>query len=247
MAIAPDYSGAPVPVREDLRDSQQRVWKHLASPGSWFTGAERLAVAAESRNVSKCRLCRDRKDAASPNAVQGEHDSVTDLPEALVDVIHRVRNDSGRLSKSWFDATLASGLDEGRYVEAVGIVALLAGADFFCRALGIPPHPLPEALPGAPSGHRPEGLSEGGAWLPMLAPRDATGPDANLYFGEAFVPNIARALSSVPSHVPALLGTMAAMYIPPGGLLDPSVSRDLDRLQIELVASRVSALNECFY
>ncbi|MBW2373442.1 MAG: hypothetical protein JRF70_13000, partial [Deltaproteobacteria bacterium] len=60
MAVALDYSTAPVPVREDIRDSQQRVWKHLASPGSWFTGAERLAIAAESRNAPECRLCRDR-------------------------------------------------------------------------------------------------------------------------------------------------------------------------------------------
>ena len=45
----------------------------------------------------------------------------------------------------------------------------------------------------------------------------------------------------------ALLGTMAALYIPPGGLLDFTMRRDLDRLQIELVASRVSAMNECFY
>jgi alkylhydroperoxidase family enzyme len=28
---------------------------------------------------------------------------------------------------------------------------------------------------------------------------------------------------------------------------NPSARRDLDRLQIELVAARVSALNECFY
>jgi hypothetical protein len=247
MAAALDYSAAPVPVRKDIQDSQQRVWKHLASPGSWLSGAERLSIATESRNAPECRLCRERKDAVSPNAVRGEHDSVTELPETLVDVIHRVRNDPGRLSRSWFDATLASGLDKGRYVEAVGIVTLLAGADFFCRALGIPAHRLPEAVSGEPSGQRPEGLSDGGAWVPMLAPENASGADANLYGGEAFVPNIVRALSSVPSHVSALLGTMAALYIPPGGLLDFTMRRDLDRLQIELVASRVSAMNECFY
>ena len=81
----------------------------------------------------------------------------------------------------------------------------------------------------------------------MLAPEDASGADEDIYGGEPFVPNIVRALSSVPGHVSALLGTMAAMYIPPGGLLDFGVRRELDRLQIELVASRVSAMNECFY
>jgi hypothetical protein len=36
-------------------------------------------------------------------------------------------------------------------------------------------------------------------------------------------------------------------YVAMGEIPDPSVRRDLDRLQMELVAARVSAMNECFY
>lgn len=242
-----DYSSAPVAVREDLQRAQARLLEHLASPGCWFSGAERLAIAEESRRADRCGPCRERKAALSPAAVAGGHDAGADLPAPLVDVIHRVRTDPGRLSRRWFDGVRAAGLDEGRYVEAIGIVALLAGADWFCRALGIPPHRLPEAKPGAPSGHRPRGLSDQGAWVPMLAPADASGPEADLYGGASFVPNVLRALSSVPGHVRTLVASSEAHYLPAGGLVDPSARRHLDRMQIELVAARVSALNECFY
>ncbi len=36
-------------------------------------------------------------------------------------------------------------------------------------------------------------------------------------------------------------------YVAMADLMNPEVGRDLDRMQIELVAARVSALNECFY
>jgi alkylhydroperoxidase family enzyme len=80
----------------------------------------------------------------------------------------------------------------------------------------------------------------------MLAPEDATGPEADLYESD-FVPNIARALSQVPDHVRILQRETATHYVHLRDLQNPGVGRDLDRLQIELVAARVSALNECFY
>ena len=38
-----------------------------------------------------------------------------------------------------------------------------------------------------------------------------------------------------------------AHYLSIGGLMDPTLRRSIDRMQIELVAARVSAMNECFY
>ena len=78
----------------------------------------------------------------------------------------------------------------------------------------------------------------------MLLPEDAAGPEKGLYGGLPMVPNIMRALSSVPDHVRALLDWMGSHYV---SVSDLSEERAIDRLQIELVASRVSALNECFY
>jgi len=242
----PDYDAAGVPVRDDLQQTHRETLEYLSRPGCWLTGAERLAIAAESRNASACPLCCERREALSPEHPGGEHARVSDLPAPLVELAHRVRFDSGRLSRGWFDRLRADGVEEGPYVEAVGIVALVAGMDAFCRALGVPPFALPGPLAGEPSRHRPENLRDGIAWVALLAPEDAAGPEADLYETE-FVPNIARALSQVPDHARMLQRQTASHYVHLRDLQNPGVGRDLDRAQIELVAARVSALNECFY
>ncbi len=242
-----DYSAAGIPVREDLRQAQTEHWEHLASAGTWWSGAERVGIAAESRQALVCELCSVRKTALSPASVPGEHDGLGGLPVNTIEVIHRVRTDPARLSRRWFQGVLASRLAVGAYVELVGIVSMLAGLDAFARALSIPVFPLPEPRSGEPSRHTPEGTREGTAWVPMLAPEDAAGPESELYQGEPFVPNIMRALSLVPDEVRALRRLSHAHYVPEGKLQDTSYGRDLERMQIELVAARVSALNECFY
>ena len=254
MSNAPDpaieYAGADVAVRADLRDSHRAVLDALRRPGNWFTGAERIAIAAESRHAPGCALCVARKSALSPEQPRGEHERTpagSGLPAAVVEVAHRVRTDSGRLTRAWFERTLASGLAEGPYVEAVGVVTLLAGLDYFCRALGVPLLPLPAPLPGEPSHQRPAGLRSGIAWVALLAPEDATGPEADLYETAPLIPNIARALSSVPDHVRLLQRATRSHYLPLADLGNPMKGRAIDRMQIELVAARVSAINECFY
>jgi hypothetical protein len=242
-----DYSTAGVPIREDLQQAQRAHWEHLASPGTWWSGAQRVGIAAESRQALECELCTQRKTALSPASVPGEHDSLDVLPGSAVEVAHRVRTDPARLSKRWFQGIVASGLETGAYVELVGIVTMLAGLDAFTRALGMAPFPLPQPLPGNPSRYAPQGTKEGIAWVPMLAPEDASGPETDLYEGEPFVPNIMRALSLVPDEVRALRRLSHSHYVPEGKLQDTSYGRDLDRMQMELVAARVSALNECFY
>lgn len=242
-----DYSAAGLPIRADLREAQNAHWEHLRAPGTWWPGAQRVGIAAESRQAMDCSLCRDRKGALSPASVPGEHDSLGNLPANVVEVVHRVRTDPARLSRRWFQGVVASGIEDGAYVEVIGIVTMLAGLDAFARALGLPPFPLPEPLPGEPSRTRPASARSGIAWVPMILPEDATGPEADLYGGEPFVPNIMRALSLVPDEVRALIRLSHAHYVPNGKLQDPGYGRALDRTQMELVAARVSALNECFY
>ena len=65
-------------------------------------GAERVNIAREIRQSQHCVLCRRRKEALSPYQVDGSHDVVSDLPEVMVEVIHRVVTDSARLTKNWF-------------------------------------------------------------------------------------------------------------------------------------------------
>ena len=240
------YAGAPVPVREDLRQAHRFLLDHVRSPGTWWTGAERVAIAEESRRAPRCALCRERRDSVSPG-VPGRHDGPPRLPESVVDTVHRIRTDPPRLSKSWFDGVIAGGLDAGRYVELVGVTTLTAGLDYFARALGVDPLPFLPALPGEPSRHRPAGAKPETAWVPMIAVADATGPEADVYGGSDFVPNIVRAMSLVPDEVRALRRATESHYVPVAQIGDPTVRRALERPQMELVAARVSALNECFY
>ncbi len=242
-----DPPAAELPLHDDLVRTHRALVDHLAGPGSWWSGAERVAIAAESRAGEDCALCRARKGALSPEHGPGEHDRVGALPAPLVELAHRIRTDPARLSRSWFEDVTAAGVCEGPYVEAVGIVAIVAGMDSFCRALGRPPYPLPEPVPGDPSGHRPANAKPGPGWVSTLAPEHATGEEADLYSNATFVPYIRRALSLVPADTRALQSMMSSHYVRIEDVLNPSVGRDLDRMQMELVAARLSALNECFY
>src|SRR5438552_2311154 len=81
------------------------------------------------------------------------------------------------------------------------------------------------------------------AWGPIIEER--TGPQADLYGDGAFIPNIVRALSLVPDEVRMLRRLSDTHYLAIEKIPDPTARRALDRMQMELVAARVSALNEC--
>lgn len=240
-----DYGGFEV--RDDIRAAHAKLWEHLSAPGTWWTGAQRVAIAAEARRADRCALCAARKLALSAQAVGGEHETPETLPENVVDVIHRVRTDPARLARSWFEGVIAGGLDVASYVELIGVVTMLTGVDYFARSLGVAPFQLPAPCPGDPSRHLPASAKPGTAWVPMIAPEDAAGSEADLYPAGAMIPNIMRALSLAPAEVRMLFVLASSHYLRIEQLGDPTARRALDRMQMELVAARVSALNQCFY
>jgi len=241
------YRAALVPVRDDFAAAHTRFWGRLASPGAWWTGAERVAIAAEMRQAWHCALCQARKQALTPRAIQGRHDHLNTLPEAAVEVIHRVVTDPGRLSRKWFQETVTAGLSVGEYVEIIGTLAAMVSIDSFCRGLGVPLHPLPQPQPGAASHYRPPGAIQEDAWVPMIPVDRATGAEADLYGGQT-AGNVLRAMSLVPDEVRTLCDLSAVHYLPMGQVRDPSASTGaLTRIQMELIAGRVSALRQCFY
>jgi hypothetical protein len=241
------YADAPVPVREDLQAAHRRAWARLAAPGTWWTGPERVAIAAEVRHASRCALCARRREALSPLAVDGAHDRLEHaLPAAAVEVIHQITNDPGRLSRTWFDRVMGGGLGDHQYVEILGTVVTVVSIDSFCRGIGVPPRPLPEPRAGVPSRYRPAGAEPAGAWVPMIAEGRLSGAEVGLY-GTPRTGNVIKAMSLVPDEVRGLLDLSAAHYLSPAQMMDLGRGRSLDRMQIELVAGRVSALRECFY
>ncbi len=232
------------PIRPDLVEAYRRAWNHIAGPGTWLTGAERVAVADETRRARDCALCRERKEALSPFAVEGDHDHGGGLSEPLVDAVHRVTTDAARLSERWVRGLLEQGTTIERYVETLGVTVLVISIDRFCHAMGLPEEPLPQALSGTPTEEPAQDLVEGEAWVPMQS-KERVARALGLPMGQA--PYVVRALSLVPAEVEAWQSLSAAQYLSIERMRSFDSPRAIDRSQIELVAGRVSALNECFY
>ena len=87
---------------------------------------------------------------------------------------------------------------------------------------------------------------EGVDWAPIqTADRNLGLPeDADLYTKDRNG-NVIRALSLVPDEVRGLIDQSQNFYIE--DLADHTAGRSITRPQIELIAARVSALNECYY
>jgi len=242
------YDGLAWPVRDDVVAAQRRQWARLGQPGTWLTGKERLAIAAEVRGVGACRLCAKRKAALSPWAIDGEHDSGGNLPAATVEQVHAIVSDPGRLSRRWFEDLMAAGLGVEQYVETVGVIADVTAIDTFCRGLGQAPWPLPPRVAGKPSRRRPPAERDL-AWVPTLGPEHALGTEWEwLYDGRPQAANIYQAMSLVPEEVKGFFDLVVAQYLPAAAMRDfDNEYRAITHAQIELIAGRVSALNQCVY
>ena len=247
MTPSISYTDAPFEIRDNFAESHQRFWDRLAQPGAWWDSRQRLDIARESRAATTCELCARRKTALSPQGVTGTHDHATDLPDSAIEAIHRIRTDPGRLTRSWFDSVIGESLSIEQYVEILGTLVALTSIDSFCRGVGLEPHELPSAQPGDPHGYRPEAAAPEESWVPMI-PADANhGAEADLWpIGRTG--NVIRAMSLVPDEVRTLGDLGAVHYLPNVEVRNPEARpAHLDRPQTELIAARVSALNQCFY
>jgi hypothetical protein len=249
------YAAAEVAVRPDIVAAHDKAWRRLARPGAWLDGATRVAVAAETRHAAHCALCRRRKDALSPSSVAGRHDSLGQLPDRMVEQVHAIVSDPGRLTRKWFDTVLAAGTPDAEYVEIVGVLVTVVSIDTFCHAIGMPLHPLPQPEAGIPHRRRPKTAQQRGeAWVPMIHPKDLEGELETeeervlaRYWGGVLA-NIRRALSLVPEEAFAWFELVETQYLPGKAMRDFTHEyRAITHAQIELVAGRVSVLNQCFY
>ncbi len=175
------------------------------------------------------------------------------LPTAVIDVIHRVITDPGRLTQSWLSKVFAGGLEDTHYVELVAVAVFTHSLDIFQRALGLDRVPLPVAASGGaePTRARPEIARPDGAWVDLVPDGEEGGAfSREVYGGMESVPYIGRALSLVPAEVRGMQALSGPHYMELHHVSDPryvTPGRVLDRMQMELIASRVSAINECFY
>ena len=217
---------AELPVREATLLAHQQTLESIAAACAWWSGEDRIAIVEEARHAVNCILCKQRREALSPATIAGEHDHNGQLPDAAIEVIHAMRNDSGRLTRRWFDSVMASGLKREAYVEMVSVVASSVVVDTFAQGIGATRAPLPTPRPGEPTEESSTDIVEAGAWIPIAAQGTA---------------NILRSLGLVPNAVKLFFGAFNESYYM------GSTELALGRRQVELVASKVSAVNECFY
>ncbi len=240
------YQAAAFTVRGPLAEAHQRVWDRLGRPGTWLDGPTRIKVCEEARHAPACELCARRKVALSPYTVEGVHDHLQQLPTDWVEVVHRIVSDPGRLTQSWFQRVIADGLAVETYVEIVSLIAHITAIDTFAHALGLPRQPLPAPQPGAPKRYRPAEARLSDAWVPTIVWGEAGANEADYFVGPSS--NIRRALTLVPDEARSFFDLASQQYLAGPEMRDFATEyRAITHAQIELLAARVSALNQCTY
>jgi len=247
------YDDVSYELRADFAECHTRYWQRLQKPGSWFSSAERIAIAQATRDARHCPLCLQRKQALSPRSVAGSHVNEESLRAPVINAVHAIATDASRLTENWYQEILDNGFSEGEYIEIVGTVVAMISIDSFADALGIEHRPLPSANENtdlkAPDRYRPSTASvTGDAWVPMLAKDNADTPEADLW-PSGKTGNVIHAMSLVPDEVRTLNDLSSVHYLPNARVRQHGVDagRSLNRSQMELVAGRVSALNACYY
>jgi hypothetical protein len=227
-------SGIEVTVREDLAEAHRLAWDHLAAPGSWFTGSQRIELAHTSM------LALADPDPLPPWVCVTTSDRLEDplvAPAAAHDFAYRLARHAGTITRDVYD-TVSRDIGELPFVEVCAVVSTVAAVWHFCRNIGVAVAPLPAAGDGSPSGHRPAQLASAELnWVPVAAPADQTAAVVQAYTG-------------VPGEQVNTWRMADAQYMPNDDMVNPAWARrrgGLSRAQMELVAARVTKLRDCFY
>lgn len=238
-------------IRRNLTQSHDRVWREIARPGTWLTGQQRVSIGAETRTARQCSYCQARKARLSPAGVAGEHGTLAGgLSSAEIELVHKLVSDPGRITRQWVEDLLHSGLSDAEYVEIAGIVSAVIVVDTFHAALGLPLRALPAPQAGEPSRRRPRTAVLEQSYVPMIPVEGLVDDYQDLYQSGTFVPNVHRAFSLVPEMTRLADDLMASHYfryeqVP--GYTDADHSYAVNKMQMELIAARVSRHNDCFY
>ncbi len=80
-SMASDFADATLAPLPALLPTLAPAWQRLGQPGSWWSGAERLALAHEARAARDCALCAQRKQALSPYSIDEHHVATRELPD----------------------------------------------------------------------------------------------------------------------------------------------------------------------
>jgi len=215
---------AMISVGSDYAAAIEETRARLGRSGTWFEADAIGSIVARADARSRQRhVAPWNHDLPEANSTLGR---------SACAVIDRIACEPGSVDAAWAAERIAE-LGEGPYVELVGTTAVAVALRLFADAVGADVEPIsPATTPGEASRLTPDGLGDIGAHVKMLEPF----PFAN----------VARALSQVPSANTTFYTLVRPMYSAAG--FDELVwTTPLSRPQVELVAARVAAMNECFY
>lgn len=139
------------------------------------------------------------------------------------------------MDREWYESARDE-IGALEFVELVGLVSVAAAVASLRRTLDLPGETVLPADDAQPSRNPPPDLADAKwNWVPVAAPADKRAA-------------VVQALSAVPSAFTELWQLADAQYIPDEEMVDPRWTRGtLSRVEIELVATRVSFSRECHY
>ncbi len=220
-------------VRQDLLRAHEQAVVALSRPGTWWTGEQRRELALTAQ------LAINETEPVVPwigvSTVANKLPANLTAPKIAHDAIYRISRHAATLTREWYEKVVSE-INSLAFVELCGIACTVAPVMAFRQALGLPVLEIAPAKSGKPSKKKPTNIVAAQLnWVPVIGPADK---DAAVVQAFTAVPDTNR-----------LIWAMADMqYIPDKEMVDPHWSRGtLSRVQIELVATRVSQQRECFY
>ena len=153
-----------------------------------------------------------------------------ELPASVPYLAAKLFGDPGLVDRSMVREA-ADEVGDPMVVEVISIVSMLSAIDGAHRALGADLEPLPEPLEGPPTNEIAEGLQQRRTHVPMPAGA------------------IPVALDLLPRVGQVFRNSFGPQYMTEPEMVFDDFERNpgLNRAQIEIVSSRTSLLNRCFY
>jgi hypothetical protein len=220
-------------VRQDLVRAHNQAIAALSKPGTWWTGAQRRELAITAQ------LAISESEPVAPwvgvSTVANKLPASLTAPKIAHDVMYRISRHAATLTREWYEKVTAE-INPLAFVELCGIACTIAPVMAFRRSLGLPALEVGLAESGQPSNKEPENIVAAQLnWVPVVGPADK---DAA----------VVQAFTAVPETNRVIWAMADAQYIPDKEMVDPKWTRGtLSRVQMELIATRVSQQRECFY
>ncbi|MEI6402189.1 MAG: hypothetical protein WCP59_08385 [Actinomycetota bacterium] len=220
-------------VRSDLQVAQLDAWTAIGDPGPCWSGAQRHELATTA--LAALQGGPALPPWVAPSTVPGALPHQMQAPERAHDAVYRIAAHAGTLTAEWH-ADIAAEVGPLAYVELVSLTCTVAAVWSFRRAAGLDTWSLPAPAAGAATGQVAATIVQPVLnWVPVAAPADQRAA-------------VVQAFTALPSEHERIWRLADAQYIPDLEMVDPRWSRGpLSRPQMELVATRVAQLRQCFF